>query len=117
MKTTVAPTPHLRRVGWIITIASAVVIAFATLLPEPPGPVVSHFCLVCGSFGTVDAMLNIVLFVPLGIGLGLTGVPGKRALLAICALSALIETAQFFVMSGRDSTLGDVLTNTAGGAL
>jgi len=103
MKTTVAPAPHLRRVGWIITIASLVAIAFATLAPEPPGPVVSHFCLACGSFGTVDAMLNIVLFVPLGIGLALSAVPGKRALLA--------------VIPGRDSTLGDVLTNTVGGAL
>jgi hypothetical protein len=57
------------------------------------------------------------LFAPLGLGLALSGVPGKRALVAMCALSVLIETAQFFVISGRDSTVGDVLTNTLGGAL
>jgi VanZ family protein/nitroreductase len=117
MKMTVAHAPHLRRAGLLITIASLVAIALATLTPEPPGPTLSHFCLVCGSFGTVDAILNIVLFVPLGIGLALSGVPGKRALLAMCVLSTLIETAQFLVIPGRDSTLGDILTNTLGGAL
>ena len=35
----------------------------------------------------------------------------------MCALSALVETAQFLVVPGRDSTLGDVVTNTIGGAL
>jgi VanZ family protein len=117
IKMTVAPAPHLRRVGWLITTASLVAIAFATLTPEPPGPELSHLCLICGSFGSVDAVLNIVLFVPLGIGLALSGVPGKRAVLAMCVLSTLIETAQFLVISGRDSTLGDILTNTFGGAL
>ena len=113
----VAPAPHLRRVGPIITIASLVAIAFATLMPEHSAAVQSHFCLVCGSFGTVDVVLNIILFVPLGVGLALSGVSGKRAVIAICALSALIETAQFFVIPGRDSTVGDVLTNSLGGAL
>jgi len=74
-------------------------------------------CLICGSFGTVDAFLNIALFVPLGFGLALSGIPGKRALVSMCVLSVLIETAQFLLISGRDSTLGDVLTNALGGAL
>src|SRR5450759_4224060 len=117
MKLTVAPAPHLRRAGLVITIASLAAIGFATLLPEPAAAVGSHFCLVCGSLGGVDAVLNVFLFVPLGIGLTLSGLPAKRALLAMCALSALIETAQFLVIPGRDSTIGDVLTNTLGGAL
>jgi hypothetical protein len=35
----------------------------------------------------------------------------------MCALSALIETAQFLFIPGRSSTIGDVLTNSLGGAL
>ena len=114
---TVARAPHLRSAGVILTTASLVAIAFATLMPEPAIAVQSHFCLVCGSFGTVDVILNVILFVPLGIGLALSDATGKRAIIAMCALSALIETAQFFVIPGRDSTIGDVVTNTLGGAL
>jgi hypothetical protein len=113
----VALAPHFRRAGLVLTIASLGAIGFATLLPEPPSDMGSIFCLVCGSVGGVSAILNVFLFVPLGIGLALSGIRGNRALLAMCALSALIETAQFFVIPGRDATIGDVLTNTLGGAL
>jgi hypothetical protein len=114
---TVAPTPQLRRAGLVISVASLAAIAFATLLPERPVAGVSHFCLVCGSFGGVNAVLNVFLFVPLGVGLALAGVPAKRAVLAAFAMSALVETAQLLVIPGRYATIGDVITNTIGGAL
>src|SRR6478672_4733448 len=113
----VALAPHLRRAGVPITLASLLAICLATLWPQPPAPVDSHFCVICGSFGTVDALLNVLLFVPLGIGLSLLEWSERRAVLAMCALSIAIEAAQFFVIPGRDSTLGDVLTNTFGGAM
>ncbi len=87
------------------------------MLPEPGQPPGQHLCLVCGSFGGVDALLNVLLFLPLGVGLALCGLPGKRALLTMFCLSALIEISQFFFIPGRDSTVGDVVTNTLGGAL
>ena len=117
MQTTVAPTPHVRWRGLAITIASLLAIGVATLLPEPGQSMRQHSCLVCGSFGGVDAFLNVLLFIPLGIGLALFGIAGRRALLAVCALSVVIETTQFLVIPGRDSTVGDVVTNTIGGAL
>jgi len=113
---TVAPTPHLRRAGLAITIVSLAAIAFATLLPGPPAAPGSHLCLACGSFGGVNAILNVFLFVPLGVGLALSGYPGKRTVLIIFALSAMIEVTQLAI-PGRYSTIGDVLTNTIGGAL
>jgi hypothetical protein len=100
----------------LITTVSLAAIAYATLMPEPTDNFGSHFCLVCGSVGGVSAVLNVFLFVPLGIGLVLSGWSAKRALIAACALSVLIETAQLAI-PGRDSTLGDVLTNSFGGAL
>ena len=100
-----------------MSIASLIAIAFATLLPQPPGAVESHFCVVCGSYGTLDAVLNVVLFAPLGIGLALYGLRGKSSVVAICVLSAAIEITQFLLIPGRDSTIGDVITNTLGGAI
>src|SRR3954463_8783585 len=113
---TVATTLHLRRPGvWIIA-ASLVAIALLTLTPAPLATRTPHFCLICGSFGTVDAALNIALFVPLGVGLALIRSPAKWSLLGVCILSIAIELTQLAI-PGRDSTIGDVVFNTLGGAL
>jgi hypothetical protein len=117
MKSTVAPAPHLRRAGWLITVAALVAIGFATLMPQPGPALGSHLCLLCGPFGGVNSALNVILFVPLGLGLALSGLPAKRAIAAVFALSVLIETAQLLVIPGRYATVGDVITNTIGGAL
>jgi len=117
MQANVASTPHLRRIGGVVTIASLAVILFATLLPASGQPVASHFCLLCGTVGGVDFILNVLLFVPLGVGLALCGFPANRAILMMSILSISIETAQLLVIPGRDATIGDVLTNTLGGAL
>lgn len=117
MNRTVVPAPHLRRAGPLLTLASLGTIAFATLLPEPGAATDSHFCLVCGTLGGVSAVLNVILFVPLGLGLVLSGFPAKRALLGMFVLSALIEAAQFSGIPGRSSTISDVVTNGVGGAL
>jgi len=61
-------------------------------------------------------VLNVFLFVPLGVGLALYGGRGKHALLSTFALSVLIESAQLLI-PGRDATIGDVLTNTLGGGI
>jgi hypothetical protein len=113
----VAPTPHLRRAGLVLSIASLGALWFATLLPARPIAVSSHFCLVCGSLGGVNAALNVFLFLPLGVGLALMGLPAKRAIFAMFAMSALIELTQYSVIPGRHATIGDVLANSLGGAL
>jgi hypothetical protein len=117
MQGNVASTPHLRRLGSAIAVGSVAAILLATLLPDSGQPVDSHLCLVCGTLGGVDSVLNVLLFLPLGIGLALSGMPWNRAVLTACVLSLTVETAQFLVVPGRDATLGDVLTNTVGGAL
>lgn len=116
MPANVVPTPHLRRIGGVVTVGAVAAILGATLFPASGGEAVgSHFCLVCGTGGGVDVILNILLFAPLGVGLALYGVPARRAILMMLAMSALIETAQLWI-PGRDSTLGDVVSNTVGGA-
>jgi hypothetical protein len=77
----------------------------------------SHFCLVCGDLAGVDILLNTLLFVPLGVGLSLSGLSLRKAVFLCFAVSLSIETAQVFIAHGRDATLRDILTNTIGGAI
>jgi len=117
VENSVASPPHLQKLGKALAIASVAVILLATLLPEPGQPASPPLCLVCGSDGGVDLVLNVALFFPLGIGLALSGVRWPRAVLFACGLSVSVETAQLLFIAGRDASIGDVITNTSGGWL
>jgi glycopeptide antibiotics resistance protein len=64
----------------------------------------------------VGDVLNVALFVPLGIALRLRQLPLGRAVLAALALSATVELAQATVVSGRTTSVDDLLLNTLGAA-
>lgn len=103
-----------------IILLSLVVIIVSTLYPfkfslsEP-------FSLLISRTSKLDILANIVLFAPLGFGLGSALAKRKYSfitnLLAILllggSLSLTIEILQAF-LPGRDSSLWDVLTNTTG---
>ncbi len=74
-------------------------------------------CLACGELGGVDVVLNVLLFLPLGIGLAMSGASRSRAIISMCLASLSIELLQLGVIPGRDASLGDVLSNSLGGAL
>src|SRR2546423_11761821 len=99
--------PHQRRIGLIVILVSLALIAFATLLPEEGNPVPS-LCIICGTFGGVDAILNVLLFVPLGVGLALVGVRWRHAFLTVALLSMAIETAQLVAIPARTQTTGKI---------
>src|SRR4051812_50197584 len=67
--------------------------------------------------GLVDVLLNILLFVPYGFGLRLSGLSRLRTMLIIMATTSTIELTQYLFLPGRDASLSDLFTNTAGGAL
>lgn len=93
-------------------------IAAVTLRPAPPATIpLPVLCLVCGELGGVDVVLNIALFVPLGITLVVAGMTWRRAALVAATLSFGIEAMQFALISGRDASLSDLLTNSLGGAI
>ncbi|MBT8487965.1 MAG: VanZ family protein, partial [Gemmatimonadetes bacterium] len=73
-------------------------------------------CVICGTRGTADAILNIVLFLPLGLVLG----GGRRALvLALVAGATVaggIELLQT-LLPGRHPSPADVVFNAMGAAL
>lgn len=112
------PIPRVPRQlpGVVVVLLALTAIARATLgdgdplALEPTG----FLCLACGSHGGVDVVLNLLLFVPLGVGLRLTGVPGPAAVALGLLTSASVEAAQLLVFVGRAPTLSDLLTNTTG---
>jgi len=74
---------------------------------------IAWLCLVCGSRGTADAILNVFLFVPLGALGAAWGWSVRRLLALALALSAGVEALQT-LLPGRHPTLGDVWWNVAG---
>ena len=100
-----------------LLIGSLAGILGATLVPASgPDTGTFNWCLLCGSFGLADAIANVVLFVPLGIGLRCSGTSGRRTVALALLLSTAIEIAQLWI-PGRESTLGDIVWNTTGAAL
>ena len=106
--------------GLLLTVLGWVAVLALTLYPSPQQADTSAntgvWCLVCGELGMVDVTLNIILFIPLGAGLGLLGVSRLRALFAIALTTLTIEVLQLSVVVGRDASLSDLVTNIIGGA-
>ncbi len=69
----------------------------------------------------VEAVANVLLFIPLGAALALRGVSVRKAALYGSLLSVTVECMQLLFVPGRTPSLDDVLLNTvgamAGGAL
>src|SRR5438477_1941760 len=113
---------HLRRMPatlqqrWFLAAAVAAILS-ATLFPISGGdPEPWLGCVLCGERGIADALINVLLFFPLGAALAATGMPWARCLLGGALLSAAVEFAQMYI-PGRDPSLGDVLSNTLGAGL
>lgn len=92
-------------------------IAVLTLTPQyratkmPPS-----LCLLCGDTSVLDAILNVFLFIPFGMGLRLAGMSRRRAFMFGLVTTITVELLQLFI-PGRDTSLGDLFTNSAGGMI
>ncbi|MGQ0715411.1 MAG: VanZ family protein [Gemmatimonadaceae bacterium] len=107
-----------RVIGRWITGITLAVIAAATLLPRSDQSTRESFwCVFCGDFGTLDFLLNTVLFVPLGAGLVLAGVSRRNALVIAVAVTVTVELLQWRTIAGRDATFGDLVANSTGAFL
>ena len=102
---------------------TAVVVAVAAILSATTFPATGtgssglSRCIVCGERGVADALLNILLFAPLGVALSLNRLRAGPAVLGAFVLSGLIETAQLLVIPGRDPSAGDLVFNSLGAML
>ena len=100
--------------GFVTTGLAIGAIAVATLRPAwSEVDTLWQRCFVCGGRPVSDALTNVLLFVPLGVGLALAGVRGRRLGLVGASVSCLVELIQL-VLPGRDPSVGDVVFNTLG---
>lgn len=103
-----------RHLGGILLGAMGLaLIAWATLRPQPA--VLTVMPGACCSWS--DAVLNILLFIPLGAGLLLYGLRPGAALLACAVVSGAIELAQHWWIAGRFASIADVWANVTGALL
>jgi glycopeptide antibiotics resistance protein len=70
-----------------------------------------------GPGAVVDAVLNVGVFVPLGLLLVAAGIRFPVALLIGLLLSVGIELSQYLAQVGRTADVNDLLTNTTGTVL
>jgi hypothetical protein len=107
----IAALPRPLRFGLGLALGA---ILYATLRPAavvervPP-----WWCVACGDRGGADFLLNVILFLPFGSALRLAGARRRTAVLIGMFLSISIELTQAFI-PGRDTSLGDVISNTTG---
>ena len=107
--------------GTVIGVVGAAVVLVATLTPvndiQNLAAGTPLLCLVCGDHGGADVAANLLLFLPLALGLRLSGQSWRRTVLVCGLLSFTVELLQLRGVSGRDSSLSDLLTNTTSAAL
>lgn len=100
-----------------LTVGSALGILILTLHPADGRHEVGGvgMCLICGEFGLANILRNVLLFFPLGVGLGMVIRRPLLAWLPGLALTCFVETAQLLI-PGRNPLLIDVVANAAGAA-
>ncbi|HWA57916.1 MAG TPA: VanZ family protein [Gemmatimonadales bacterium] len=113
-----SPAPRWRAVA--VTVLAVAFVARLTLTSAPVDPDETRagfLCMTgCNNEGGRDFLSNILLFLPLGWALSYWLRP-KPAVLACLAATIAIETLQGTVLTGRDSSLRDILSNALGGGL
>ena len=106
-----------RRLGVATVILFAAVIGALTLRPEVSAGILPYWCFKCGALFLSDWILNAVLFLPFGFGVGLAWRSPAKGLVIACVFSVIIELAQRYVIPGRYPSLGDITFNSLGGLL
>jgi len=99
--------------GGTFTVVWLAVIAWSTLRPHTG----AFGATPAGAWSFLDAALNLVLFLPLGVGLVLLGLRFRTVVSFGALASAAIELAQRFLVQGRYASLVDVAANVGGIAL
>jgi hypothetical protein len=111
-----AGSPEKRLAGrWLFAVALGV-IAVATLAPLEANESFTDACIICGPLGGVDFILNVLIFLPIGIAIVMIGGRVRTAILVGGIITLTIESLQWRVIPGRDASLGDLLANTIGSA-
>ena len=106
-----------RRLSAPLAVLWTSVILVICLVPTgsaPPDGIM--LCLICGDGGTADFILNVILYLPLGLLVRIRTGSLALALAAGFLLSLGVETAQLWI-PGRFTTLADLIANTLGAGM
>lgn len=116
-----SPTRRQSAFWLAATVSWLAVIGWCTLRSAPDQVAeiakLRWYCVVCGDSGIADVILNVLLFLPLGLALRGMGWSIWRTVFTAMAISTAIEITQGTLLVGRDACIGDVMSNTLGGAL
>jgi hypothetical protein len=102
--------------GAILALGALAIIGAATLTGSTDS-VPTPWCLPCALRNeglAADSILNVILFVPFGVGLRLAGVRVVAVASAALAVSLAVEVMQAYVVSGRVANVVDLAANTVG---
>lgn len=114
VRTALGGMPAMTRRGAALGILVAVVLLL-TLTPVVPSPAGSFEVRLAEDRRLADAILNVLLFVPLGALMAARGTSLLVTGLAAFLLSGLIEGGQLLLTTARDPTIRDLLANGVGG--
>jgi hypothetical protein len=104
-------------VGGALTVVACLAIAYGTLSARPGMAGREGYaavCRICDGTPGVDVIANVVLFIPLAVGLILAGMRPVRALVVMAGMTTAIELVQLRLVPGRDASVVDVVTNLSG---
>ena len=97
----------------VLMVVSLFWIAFLTLGHGRPHPRPAFWCLWCGRHVLLDLLLNVLLFMPLGVALRMRGFTIRRATLIGLFISTSVELSQYWI-PGREPSARDIASNAAG---
>jgi hypothetical protein len=98
----------------VLVAVSLALVGLMTLGPTEAVVDTPVLCIICGSLGGVDFILNVILFVPLGLSLQWTTGRWRTSAIVGMTTTLVIEGLQWRIITGRDASLGDLLANTLG---
>ena len=116
---TTPPGNKAPRWPWLAVAASVTLILRATLgtgFSIAPMRIPAAWCLICGDGWLMDAVSNVVLFLPFGVALALLRLRVWQAAVMSALLSLLVESLQAAgIPALRSPSAADIVTNTLGG--
>lgn len=98
-----------------LVVLSLAAIVLVTMVPVSAADVSpAEWCFLCGQLSGIDFVLNVALFIPLGVSLRVAGVSRLTSALLVIVATTTIELAQLTI-PGRISSSGDLVANIVGG--
>jgi hypothetical protein len=110
-----SPSRRATIAALVILGATLISIGVITMTPAAESIRLPFWCFRCGSRPGIDVLLNILMFVPIGVGLGLLRVRARWVVVCVLSATLAVEALQFALIPGRFASARDIFANTIGG--